>query len=120
MSMDIDKVLGMLSDSNEGLKNNSDSLMGLAKEVNGVLAEFEKTVTMLDKMHILPALIRGVGKKFEIDVDTPLSTSDSGVAPASEYHKMVFDRMNSMSPEQIGEVLINGSKDTTSTTDENK
>ena len=64
--VDLDKVLASLSDGGSGLKDNSDSLLGLAKEVNTVLTEVEKTITMLDNMHVLPAIVRSVGKKLDI------------------------------------------------------
>ena len=105
--LDLDKVLAALSDDKSGLKNNSDSLLGLAKEVNTILTEFEKTIKMLDNMHVLPAIIRGVGKKYAIDVDTPLK-SGSAVQPASDYHKLVFDQLNAMDANQIGQVLQKG------------
>lgn len=107
--VDLDKVLSALSDGSGGLKDNSDSLLGLASEVNKVLTEFEKTIKMLDNMHVLPAIIRGVGKKLEIDVDTPLKSSN-GVDPASDYHKLVFDQLNGMNQDEIAKVLINGSQ----------
>ena len=102
-----DKVLGALSDGSSGIKDNSDSLLGLAKEVNSVLTEFEKSMKMLESMHLLPAIIRGIGKKFEIDVESPLHGTDS-IEPSTEYHKMVYDSLNGMSEKEIGQVLING------------
>lgn len=107
--VDLDKVLSALSDGSGGIKENSDSLLGLASEVNKVLGEFEKSMKMLENMHVLPALVRGIGKKFEIDVDSPLHGSSS-MEPATEYHKIVFERLNGMTENQIGEVLLNGSK----------
>ena len=107
--IDLDKVLSALGDGGSGLKDNSDSLLGLAKEVNTILTEVEKTITMLDNMHVLPAIVRSVGKKLEIDVDTPLK-SGSGVNPATEYHKLVFEQLNGMNQEEIAKVLIDGSQ----------
>lgn len=117
--VDLDKVLMTLSEEGGGLKDNSDSLIGLAKEVNKVLTEFEKTVKMLENMHVLPVAIRLVGKKYEIDVDSPLS-SGGAIQPATDYHKVVFEKLNEMTQEQIGEALLNGSKKATSTGDSNK
>lgn len=105
--VDLDKVLAELSNGDSGLKDNSDSLLGLAKEVNNVLSEFEKTVQMLDNMHVLPALVRGLGKKYDIDVDTPLK-SDKGIKPATDYHKLVFDQLNAMTEAEVGKALLEG------------
>ena len=105
--VDLDKVLGALSDGNSGIKENSDSLLGLAREVNNVLTEFEKSIKMLESMHVLPAIIRGVGKKFDIDVESPLHSTDS-IEPSTEYHKMVYDSLNGMSEKEIGQVLLDG------------
>ena len=117
--VDLDKVLQTLSEEGGGLKDNSDSLIGLAKEVNKVLTEFEKTVKMLENMHVLPVAIRLVGKKYDIDVDSPLA-SGSDIQPATDYHKVVFEKLNEMTQEQIGEALLNGSKKATSAGDTNK
>ena len=108
MAVDMDKVLEALTEKGSGLKDNSDSLLGLAKEVNSVMSEFEKTVKMLESMHVLPAIVRSVGKKYDIDVDSPLA--NGGVIPASDYHNTVFRELNKMTDEQIGEVLLNGSQ----------
>lgn len=98
--MDIDKVLTALQDDN--IKENSDSVLGLAKEVNTILSEFEKTCKTLENMHVLPAIVRGVGTKYGIDVDTPLA---GGITPSTDYHKIVFDRLNAMSEADIASLL---------------
>jgi len=99
--LDIDKVMAALS--NPTTKENTDSLMGLAQEANKILSEFEKTCKTLENMHILPAIVRAVGVKYDIDVDTPLS---DGVKAKTAYHKLVFDRLNNMSEEEIGTLLV--------------
>lgn len=110
--LDIDKVLFALSDPK--VKGNTDSLMGLAQEANKILTEFEKTCKTLENMHILPAIVRGVGVKYNIDVDTPLA---DGVKAKTAYHKLVFDKLNDMTEEQIGHLLVGGG-DALSTTPE--
>lgn len=105
--VDLDKVLAALSDGSGGIKTNSDSLLGLAKEVNTVLGEFEKTIKMMDNMNVLPLLVRAVGKKYEVDVDTPLNSS-RGIQPASDYHKLVFEQLNGMDTNAIAELLLKG------------
>ena len=104
-SLDVDKVLLALSDSDSGLKENSDSLMGLATEANKILSEFEKACKALENMHVLPAIVRAIGAKYSIDVDTPLS---GGVKPSTDYHKIVFERLNSMNEADIGLILAGG------------
>lgn len=109
-ALDLDKVLEALSDGNSGIKDNSESLMGLMSEVNRVLSEAEKSLATLDRMHVLPGIIRMMGKKYDVDVDTPLNVSGSGLEPASDYHRTVYDKMNTMTAQQIGEVLLHGSQ----------
>jgi len=101
--IDVDKVLAALG--NKDVKANTDSLMGLAVEANKILSEFEKTCKILENMHVLPAIVRAVGVKYDIDVDTPLA---GGLKPASDYHKIVFDRLNAMGEEDIGAILTGG------------
>ena len=108
--LDLDKVLSALADEGSGIKQNSDSLMGLMGEVNRVLGEAEKSLATLERMHVLPAIIRMAGKKYDVDVETPLNASSNGVEPASDYHRTVYEKMNSMTPEEIGNVLLNGAK----------
>lgn len=100
---DVDKVLALMS--NKGVKQNSDSIMGMLEQGNQVLAEFEKTCKTLENMHVLPAIVRAVGAKYEIDVDTPLA---GGLKPATDYHKVVFERLNAMSEADIGVILSGG------------
>lgn len=101
--IDIDKVLAALG--NKDVKANTDSLMGLAVEANKILSEFEKTCKTLENMHILPAIVRAVGVKYDIDVDTPLA---GGMAPATDYHKIVFERLNTMDEASVGAILAGG------------
>jgi len=115
--LDLDKVLDALSNEGSGIQNNSASLMGLAKEVNTVLAEVEKTVVRLDNMKVLPGIMRLAGKKFEVDVETPLVGSSQGITPASDYHRTVYEKLQTMTAEQIGEVLLHGSKKPDTTTE---
>ena len=102
-AVDVDALIKMMG--NKDVKENSDSLMGLAQEANKILSEFEKTCKTLENMHILPAVVRAIGAKYKIDVDTPLS---GGIKPATDYHKLVFDRFNAMSAEDIGLILAGG------------
>lgn len=107
-ALDVDKVLAALG--NKDLKENSESFMGLAQECNKILSEFEKTCKTLENMHVLPAIVRGIGVKYKIDVDTPLS---SGIKPTTDYHKIVFERLNAMSEADIGLVLAGGKSEST-------
>lgn len=106
--LDVDKVLAALQ--NKDVKENSDSLMGMLAQGNQVLSEFEKTCKTLENMHVLPAIVRAVGIKYNIDVDTPLA---GGISPATDYHKVVFERLNAMSEADVGLILSGGKNEST-------
>ena len=46
MAVDMDKVLEALTEKGSGLKDNSDSLLGLAKEVNSVISNRTRMIIL--------------------------------------------------------------------------
>jgi len=90
--------------ANPEIEKNSNSLMSMLQEGNRLLSEAQKMANMLRAMGVYPALIRSLGKKYDIDVETPLKT-ESGITPSSDYHKTVLTAINEMSQEDVVKML---------------
>ena len=46
----------------------------MLKEAEGVIKLVEKVVSVADRAGALPGIVRAMGKKYEVDVETPLKT----------------------------------------------
>lgn len=92
--IDFEKLLTLAS-SPEAAKN-AESFTGLLKEAEGVIKLVEKVVNVADRAGALPGLVRALGKKYEVDVETPLKTREDSrsIIPASEYHSQVLGELN--------------------------
>lgn len=111
---DIDAILGQLENPNVG--KNALDIMDMLKEVNKILGEFQKTSRMLDSMGLKPLLVRAAGHKLGVDAETPLAC-ETGLQPASEQHKHIFERLNQLPVEEIAIIpeainKINAAKNT--------
>ncbi|MDD5614879.1 MAG: hypothetical protein PHH85_01605 [Candidatus Methanoperedens sp.] len=110
----LDKLLAVAGDKNVG--ENANNILEMLKETNKVLGEFQKTVNFLRSTGILPGIVRAVGKKYDIDMETPLK-QDMAVPAPSHNHKSVMENISKMTEEQllawIKGMQENGSKDTT-------
>jgi len=98
-------------------KSNDINLLKLVSEVNpeqvgGVLKEIEKysetltqisgIIARLNRIGVLPAIMRIAGKKFEIegDINAPLQHPLQTIA-ASPTHKFLFDELNEQTEEVV-------------------
>jgi len=96
--LDLEKLMTLAGDKK--VAENAGSLMGMLQEANKTLQEVQKSVNLLKNMGVFPVLVRGIGKKLEIDVETPLA-SDSYVQPKSDAHRVLINGINSMTDEQL-------------------
>jgi len=64
-----------------------------------------KIIDRIEKSPITPAILRGIGKKFDIDVETPLQ-SKAGILPKTEVHKAFFTELNKFPEEAIQNIAI--------------
>lgn len=102
MSGDIDfeKLLQLATSPSVG--KNADSFSGMLKEAEGVIKLVEKVVNVADRAGALPGIVRALGKKYEVDVESPLKTRNDeskSITPASEYHLQILTELNKI-PEQ--------------------
>lgn len=81
-------------------KDNLETLLKDWDRYNKIFDRVNETITKLDRIGILPAIIRGVGKKYDIaDIDKPLNDSLM-IQAASGIHKLFFSELNQV-PEDI-------------------
>jgi hypothetical protein len=92
--VDFEKLLQLASSPAVG--KNAESFSGMLKEAEGVIKLAEKVVSIMDRAGALPGIVRAIGKRFEVDVETPLKTREAsnGIIPASEYHSQVLGELN--------------------------
>lgn len=103
MSADIDfeKLLSLASDPKVGA--NADSFSGMLKEAEGVIKLVEKVVNVADRAGALPGIVRALGKKYEVDVESPLKTREDSrsIIPASEYHLQILGELNKIPADEL-------------------
>lgn len=80
-------------------KDNLETLLKDWDRYNKIFDRVNETITKLDRIGILPVIIRGVGKKYDIDVDKPLN-DPLAIQAASSIHKLFFSELNQV-PEDI-------------------
>ena len=98
--MDLDKILKVAG--TEGVGKNAGSIMGMLQEGNKVLTELQKSTNMLNKMGVFPALVRIAGKKFDVDVESPLKSSQSqGITPKSDTHHAILNNINELGQDDL-------------------
>lgn len=92
--IDFEKLLQLASSPEVG--KNAETFSGLLKEAEGVIKLVEKVVAVADRAGALPGLVRAIGKKYDVDVETPLRTRENSnsIIPASEYHAGVLSELN--------------------------
>lgn len=106
--IELDKLVSQMSDAKIG--KNAESLTEMIKQADTFVAGVQKITDRLNSMGILPAIVRGIGKKMNIDVETPLKTGNS-IIPQSEAHEALINAINGMGTEELAEFskrLING------------
>lgn len=95
----IEKLLDLANSKDIG--SNANSLFGMLKEANKTIKELQSTTNMLKQMGLLPLLVRGFGKKLDVDVDTPIS--DNSIEPASDMHKTIITGVNKLTETELTE-----------------
>lgn len=93
---DIDLKALIDGGGNPAIKDNALSIGQTIKEADVFLAGVERLFTRLERMHVLPVLLRAVGAKYNIDVDRPLGAVSPEVAavipePTPEEKKVISD-----------------------------
>lgn len=108
--IDFDKLLKLAASPEVGA--NADSLSGMLKEAEGVIKLVERVVSVADKAGALPGLVRAIGKKYEVDVETPLRTRDDSksITPSSEYHAQIFAEFNKIPEKELVKQLEEAAK----------
>jgi len=64
-----------------------------------------KIFDRIEKSPITPAIIRGIGQRWNIDVETPLQAK-GGITPQTDIHKAFFTELNKMPAEAIRNIAI--------------
>ncbi len=92
--VDFDKLMKLAASPEVG--KNADSLTGMLKEAEQVLNFADRVIKVFDRAGALPGLIRALGKKYGVDVETPLQTQhgEDGIIPVTDFHKKVFTELN--------------------------
>ncbi len=94
----LDKLMAAAGDKKVG--ENASSILEMLKETNKVLTELQKTVDFFRRIGVLPGVVRALGKKWEIDMETPLANEMSVAAPTSN-HKTVMENISKLSEAQL-------------------
>lgn len=99
--IDFEKLMQLASSPEVG--KNAESFSGMLKEAEGVIKLVEKVVNVADRAGALPGLVRALGRKYEVDVETPLKTREdkNSIIPASEYHSQVLGELNKIPQEEL-------------------
>jgi predicted metal-dependent hydrolase len=100
--IDFEKLMQLASSPEVG--KNAESFSGMLKEAEGVIKLVEKVVNVADRAGALPGLVRALGKKYDVDVESPLKTREdakNSIIPASEYHSQILNELNKIPPEEL-------------------
>ena len=85
-------------------KDNLDKLLKDWDRYNKIFDRVNETINKLDKIGLLPAIVRAVGKKYDIpDIEQPLHNPLNIIAQ-SPIHKLLFEEMNQIPEPQIKEM----------------
>ncbi len=88
------------------VSDNAINVMAMLQEANRLLGQVEQMVTKLKNMGIFPAIVRFIGKKYGIDVETPLKTEiEQAIVPKSEKHRLVLMSLNELNEVEIEQVI---------------
>lgn len=92
--IDFDKLMKLAASPEVG--KNADSLSGMLNKAEQVLSFADRVIKVVDRAGALPGLIRALGKKYGVDVETPLQTQhgEDGIIPVSDFHKQLFNEFN--------------------------
>jgi hypothetical protein len=93
-------------DGLEGILKNIQKYDSAITKIEGLLTHSERLLNRLDSLGIIRTVLRATGKKYGIDVETPLQ-QDNTVKPSSESHKLLFDQLNTLNEDQLKEFSYN-------------
>jgi len=97
-------ILTEILTSNEGLEDTLWFLGELEKHGKGIDMVI-KILDRIEKSAITPMIVRGIGQKLNIDVETPLQAT-TGVIPQTNVHKAFFEELNKMPEEAVKNIVI--------------
>ena len=84
---------------------NLDKLLKDWDKYNKIFDRVNETIEKLNRLGLIPAIVRGIGKKYEIaDIDKPLS-DPLAISATSVTHKLFFQELNAVSEAQIKEMF---------------
>ncbi len=108
--IDFDKLMKLAASPEVG--KNADSLSGMLKEAEQVLNFADRVIKVVDRAGALPGLVRALGKKYGVDVETPLQTQhgEDGIIPISDFHKQVFNELNGVPEKDLKKQLESTAK----------
>ena len=101
-NIDIDGILKAVN-TPEGGKNLG-TILDTVREVNVVLKEVQKTVDFLDRCGVKPLIVRAMGAKLGVDVDTPLQ-AEKGFKAATQTHAQIYNHLNQMSEADVAQMF---------------
>lgn len=105
-NLDIDSMLKVLESPAAG--KNIEGIMDAMDEVQKLMSKGEHLMASLDRMGMKAGLMRILGVKFGVDVDSPLGGEKAGFQATSDFHELVYKQMNGMSEVQISQMLQGG------------
>lgn len=93
-NIDLSAIISGLGGKEIG--QNATTFTGLLSELNQSLEKIDKTVSYLNKWNILTPMLRLIADKAKVDIDKPLA---GAIAAATPWHQMLFESLNTLSPE---------------------
>ena len=108
--VNFEKLMELASSDQVG--KNAESLSGMLKEAESVLNFADRVIKVVDRAGALPGLVRAMGKKYGVDVETPLRTQhgEDGIIPTSEYHKKLFEHLNGVPEKDLQKQIEDSAK----------
>lgn len=110
--MDIDKLLTAMTSPDA--TSNIEGVMQTLDKCNTILAKFDQTVGMLDKMGLKPLIVRALGQKLGVDAESPLASEKvikevevvRTAESASPTHEAMFQELNSMPESELQAMIV--------------
>lgn len=100
--IDFEKLL-KVAESDKAAQN-AMTFTDMLKEAEGVVKLAEKVVSVFDRAGALPGMVRAVGKKYDVDVETPLRTrEDHGISPNTAFHREIMLQLNDIQEDSLRE-----------------
>lgn len=97
-------ILKELLTTKEGQNDTLSFLGELEKHGKGIDMVI-KILDRIEKSSVTPMIVRGIGQKLNIDVETPLQTT-AGILPATDTHGAFYKELNKMPEEAVKNIII--------------